>query len=271
MTPHVRGNLPPRFPSCVDMRHRTVCVFTFLTIAGSAARSQTPSVAPPIGDVFSSQGAPNATDDRARYVSKDGRWFDHCRYDTDHMDQNPYTREYGEPDYVPIDRQIMNQYTRCAVDACAVNQKAVCWGKKETLKGYAGEQTTEPAYPAPTKVYQGNTTTQPAQPAQPAKPGPSTQWAIPAPYKFNGRLYRGTLYVRVPDNPEQRKGWNTQGSIPSYKGKPNNFAYGAARVVQDQRGRYVVQITGLQDIYGNTIVESDFARLGLSNNYYLPR
>jgi hypothetical protein len=28
----------------------------------------------------------------------------------------------------------MRQYVRCAVDACAVNQKAVCWGKKGSPK-----------------------------------------------------------------------------------------------------------------------------------------
>ncbi|MDQ2900701.1 MAG: hypothetical protein M3Y07_13020, partial [Acidobacteriota bacterium] len=39
------------------------------------------------------------------------------------------TRLYGMPDHVPIDVDIMRQYARCAVDSCAVNQKAVCWGK----------------------------------------------------------------------------------------------------------------------------------------------
>ena len=82
---------------------------------------------PATGDVFSSQGT---ADDRAKYVSKDGRWFDRCRYDTDHMADNPYTKQYGPPDRVAINREVMNQYARCAVDACAVNQKALCWGKK---------------------------------------------------------------------------------------------------------------------------------------------
>lgn len=46
------------------------------------------------------------------------------------MAEFPDTRLYGMPDHVPIDREIMSQYARCAVDSCAVNQKAVCWGKK---------------------------------------------------------------------------------------------------------------------------------------------
>ena len=96
-----------------------ICGVLFTLIAAGNVLAQ--------GDVYSSRGA---KDDRAKYVSKDGRWFDRCAYETDHMAQNPDTRRYGPPDHVPIDREIMKQYVRCAVDACAVNQKAVCWGRK---------------------------------------------------------------------------------------------------------------------------------------------
>jgi hypothetical protein len=89
------------------------------------AQSQTGTQPP--GDVFSSRGAP---DDRRKYLSPDGRSFDRCGYETAHMADLPDTRMHGMPDHVPIDRDIMSQYVRCAVDACAPNQNAVCWGKQ---------------------------------------------------------------------------------------------------------------------------------------------
>ena len=95
-------------------------------LGGAQAQVRAPSTAPN-GDVFSSGGAP---DDRAKYISKDGRWFDRCAYETDHMGDNPFTKQYGPPDHVPINSALMKQYVRCAVDACAVNEKAVCWGKQ---------------------------------------------------------------------------------------------------------------------------------------------
>jgi hypothetical protein len=89
------------------------------------AQSRTPTQPPT--DVFSSRGAPE--DDRRKYVSPDGRNFDRCGYETAHMADSPDTKMYGMPDHVPINAEIMRQYARCAVDSCAVNQKAVCWGK----------------------------------------------------------------------------------------------------------------------------------------------
>jgi hypothetical protein len=83
------------------------------------------------GDVFSSGGGP---DDRRKYVSPDGRNFDRCAYDTATIPNSPDTKMYGMPDHVPIDAEVMREYARCAVDACAVNQKAVCWGKKGSPK-----------------------------------------------------------------------------------------------------------------------------------------
>ena len=80
------------------------------------------------GDVFSSGGGGTPVDPR-KYVSPDGRFLDRCAYDTATIPDNPYTRMYGMPDHVPIDVEIMKQYARCAVDACAINKKAVCWGK----------------------------------------------------------------------------------------------------------------------------------------------
>jgi hypothetical protein len=83
------------------------------------------------GDVFSSGGG---ADDRRKYVSPDGRNFDRCAYDTANIPNLPDTKMYGMPDHVPIDSAVMRQYERCAVDACAVNQKAVCWGKNGSPK-----------------------------------------------------------------------------------------------------------------------------------------
>ena len=93
----------------------------------SLAWAQKAPITAPNGDVFSSGGA---KDDRGKYISKDGRWFDRCAYETDHMADNPYSKQYGPPDHVPINSALMRQYVRCAVDACAVNEKAVCWGKQ---------------------------------------------------------------------------------------------------------------------------------------------
>lgn len=56
--------------------------------------------------------------------------FDRYSYETAHRGDSPDTRLYGLPDHVPIDREIMSQYARCAIDSGAVNQKAVCWSKK---------------------------------------------------------------------------------------------------------------------------------------------
>ena len=67
------------------------------------------------GDVFSVN--PNDPDFR-------------CKYYTSLIPSDPRTKQYGMPDHVPLDANIMRQYVWCAVDACAVNQKAVCWGKK---------------------------------------------------------------------------------------------------------------------------------------------
>ena len=107
-------------------RHSSL-ILVSLAALFSTTYAQNAPVTAPTGDVFSTQGA---KDDRRKYVSKDGRSFDRCAYETDHMADNPYTKQYGPPDHVPIDRENMNQYVRCAVDSCAVNQKAVCWGKK---------------------------------------------------------------------------------------------------------------------------------------------
>ena len=52
----------------------------------------------PAGDVFSSRGAP---DDRRKYLSPDGRFFDRCGYETAHMADNPYTRLHGMPIMFP--------------------------------------------------------------------------------------------------------------------------------------------------------------------------
>jgi hypothetical protein len=95
-------------------------------LAAGVILAQSRAGTQPTGDVFSSSGAP---DDRRKYLSPDGRSFDRCGYETAHMADLPDTRLYGMPDHVPIDRDIMSQYVRCAVDSCAVNQKAVCWGK----------------------------------------------------------------------------------------------------------------------------------------------
>jgi hypothetical protein len=96
-------------------------------IAAGVILAQSKAGTQPAGDVFSSSGAP---DDRRKYVSPDGRFLDRCAYDTATIPTSADTRLYGMPDHVPLDVEIMKQYARCAVDACAVNQKAVCWGKQ---------------------------------------------------------------------------------------------------------------------------------------------
>ncbi len=110
------------------MRRYCFFVGTGLLIAAGIIQAQTKGGTPPTGDVFSSGGG--APDDRRKYVSPDGRNFDRCAYDTAHIPDLPDTKMYGMPDHIPIDGAVMRQYARCAVDACAPNQKAVCWGKK---------------------------------------------------------------------------------------------------------------------------------------------
>ena len=104
-----------------------IAIASLAFIAAGVILAQSKSAPAQSGDVFSSQGA---GDDRRKYVSPDGRNFDRCAYETAHMAELPDSKQYGMPDHIPIDAAVMRLYARCAVDSCAVNQKAVCWGKR---------------------------------------------------------------------------------------------------------------------------------------------
>jgi hypothetical protein len=80
------------------------------------------------GDVMQSGGCQGVDNDQRHYI-KNGT-FDRCAWDRAHYVCNPLTPQYGMPDHVPIDREIMEHYLKCAVDACAVGTRAVCWGKQ---------------------------------------------------------------------------------------------------------------------------------------------
>ncbi len=79
-------------------RHSSLILLSWAALLSTTYAQKAPVTAPP-GDVFSTQGA---REDRRKYVRKDGRSFDRCAYETDHMGDNPYTKQYGPPDHVPI-------------------------------------------------------------------------------------------------------------------------------------------------------------------------